>query len=76
MSISVIHIIMTPPIWLITYYHFLLILFSRELGISRKLNNNHALVFLAHLLAYMHRAETILKTLNEHVLIYLLTEYI
>lgn len=67
---------MTPPIRFITCFHFLLILFSRELGISRKLNNNHALVFFAHLLAHMHRTETILKTLNEHVLIYLLTEYI
>lgn len=60
------------------YYIFSLTVhcFSCELGLSPKLNNNHGLVFMAHPLPHMHITGTVLKTLNEHVLIYILTEYI
>lgn len=64
-------------------YHFCILhifptvhYFSCELGLSPKLNNNHGLVFLTHPLPHMHITGTVLKTLNEHVLIYVLTEYI
>lgn len=60
------------------YYIFSLAVhcFSCELGLSPKLNNNHGLFFLTHPLPHMHITGTVLKTLNEHVLIYVLTECI
>ena len=58
-------------IFSLTAYDF----FSCELGIASKLNNNYGLVFLAYHLPHMHITGTILKTLNKHILIYLLTAY-